>query len=139
MVSEIAVSVILEPGPGPLPTSTCPCPLPPAPLPLPPGPLPLCSLFRGLRAPASVILEPGPAPSKELFTVSLSSDAPLRQFLVLRHEHLVVEAAAGLGAVLDKLQLYRHRVSMAFEVLHCTGGSLCRGFTEKGVSLYRVQ
>lgn len=67
-----------------------------------------------------MILEPGPGPSKELFTVSLASDAPQRQFLVMRHEHLVVEAAAGMGAVLDKLQLYKHRVSMTFEVLRYT-------------------
>ncbi|GJP36392.1 hypothetical protein CLOM_g20905 [Closterium sp. NIES-68] len=54
------------------------------------------------------------AAARELFGVSFA-DVAGRHLLVLRQEHVVVEAESGVQTLMEKLQLYRHRVSITYE------------------------
>eukprot|EP00850_Spirogloea_muscicola_P007596 SM000039S14426 [mRNA] locus=s39:43955:45199:- [translate_table: standard] len=54
------------------------------------------------------------AAARDLFGVSFSA-APGSHVLVLRSERLVVECQSSVQALMEKLQLYRHRLSLLFE------------------------
>eukprot|EP00850_Spirogloea_muscicola_P022284 SM000286S10647 [mRNA] locus=s286:334:1587:+ [translate_table: standard] len=56
------------------------------------------------------------AAARDLFGVSFSA-APGSHVLVLRSERLVVECQSSVQALMEKLQLYRHRLSLLFEWL----------------------
>lgn len=80
-----------------------------------------CSLNRPVVREVGVAPGEIVTPARELFGVSFS-DWPGRHFLVLRHEHLVVEAEASVESIMEKLQLYRHRSSVAYEGLEYSLG-----------------
>eukprot|EP00897_Mesotaenium_endlicherianum_P009804 jgi/Mesen1/8852/ME000053S08258 len=73
-----------------------------------------CALHRpiireGVSAPSADGLA-----ARELFSVSLG-DRPAHNYLVLRHGRMVVQADAAISLVMEKLQMYRHRLSVNFE------------------------
>ena len=44
------------------------------------------------------------------------SEAPEKYYFALRQEHMVVEADATMQAIMEKLQVYRNRLTILFEV-----------------------
>ncbi len=46
------------------------------------------------------------------------TEAPDKIFFVLRQEHMVVEADATMQAIMERLQVYRNRLTVLFEVDH---------------------
>jgi hypothetical protein len=44
------------------------------------------------------------------------SEAPDKYYFALRQEHMVVEADATMQAIMEKLQVYRNRLTILFEV-----------------------
>lgn len=53
--------------------------------------------------------------ARELLGVTFS-EAPEKHYFVLRQEHMVVEADATMQAIMEKLQVYRNRLTILFEV-----------------------
>lgn len=53
--------------------------------------------------------------ARELLGLTFT-EVPSKQFFVLRAEHMVVEAAASMHQIMEKLQLYRNRLTIFFEV-----------------------
>lgn len=52
--------------------------------------------------------------ARELLGVTFS-EAPEKHYFVLRQEHMVVEADATMQAIMEKLQVYRNRLTILFE------------------------
>ncbi|CAM6087466.1 unnamed protein product [Calypogeia fissa] len=52
--------------------------------------------------------------ARELLGLTFS-EVSSKQFFVLRAEHMVVEAAASMHQIMEKLQLYRNRLTIFFE------------------------
>lgn len=71
----------------------------------------MCFLF---RLPFS---EPVPLVecARELLGV-VFSEVPDKYYFALRQEHMVVEADATMQAIMEKLQVYRNRLTILFEV-----------------------
>lgn len=44
------------------------------------------------------------------------SEVPDKYYFALRQEHMVVEADATMQAIMEKLQVYRNRLTILFEV-----------------------
>jgi len=52
--------------------------------------------------------------ARELWGVSFS-EVPDKYYFALRQEHMVVEADANMQAIMEKLQVYRNRLTILFE------------------------
>lgn len=52
--------------------------------------------------------------ARELWGVSFS-EVPEKYYFALRQEHMVVEADATMQAIMEKLQVYRNRLTLLFE------------------------
>lgn len=53
--------------------------------------------------------------ARELWGVSFS-EVPDKYYFALRQEHMVVEADAIMQGIMEKLQVYRNRLTILFEV-----------------------
>jgi mediator of RNA polymerase II transcription subunit 20 len=54
--------------------------------------------------------------ARDILGVSFSEN-PNKYFFILRTEHMVVEADSNIQEIMEKLQTYRNRLTLVFEVM----------------------